>query len=1815
MRFYLYGSSSTKTALRHFCLLLSLLVLSTTARAANYYWVGNSGAWTDMNHWANTSGGAGNGYINVPKNTDNVYFDAGSFTVVNQRVTIMGTVTCNNMTWSGNVLQATFLQGASGVLEINGDLHYTATMAMTTTISVPHRMLAAATGAVVDTQGVPFGALLLFDSANGGWTFTSPFNGASGTVMNISAARRVSFGSTTLTFSTLSTFTGTTSVASTVPGTLDLGSSTTTLLVQANTGSVNLSNLNLTLTAGTSTLNVGASTLTNFTNPINFNANKAFAFNTVTVNSGNGAAFNVTNSSFNTLNVNSRATLNSAVTIAAGGSLVLGADAALLVGVGATKVLTFGSGATLVTSGGCAGLSSVQSTLAGSPAFLAHAGGWASTPLSYAVLQDLTFTDGSSGNPANGAAMATASANLGGNAGITISNLPMADLYWVGNSGNWHDPSHWASTSGGSSLGNTCLPNVFTNVHFDANSFTTTGRAVTLDLTGQQCRDMDWTGVTYRPTLNATSRCILTVMGSLTLVGTANMAQALVADVFLGQPGGGNYALTTAGQPLLANLWFRPVGGSYTLLDNVTTTGRMFVESGTFNTNDHTINSQSLCSGFGFNNSVFNTGSGLSNLSLSQPTVNLGASVLNLMGTSSNNYAWDVASVTTAGVTTSPVRLNAGSSTINMLNGNNTIYYTTNFRGGLGLTYGTVSFANNANGISTTMIGNTTSTDTFQNLLFYGSASIGSNNTIRGQMLLTPGKTYLSTNANTQTFSSGAALSALGACSNFITITGSSSAAAYNFVSANNLPLQYVRLQNTAFFGGATWQNQSGLDNGNNTGIAIVPPSTRNLYWVGQGGNWNDAAHWSLSSGGMGGECSPSLIDDVVVDANSVTTTGQTLTIDLASANCRSLDCSALTNGKGLTLRSVAGNLLNVYGSVTWAPAPNMSLALAGGLTIMGAGTTSTLSNAGQRLSSSLNLNVLGGSVTLADAFTSTAGIMHTAGTFTTNDQAISILNYTTSGGGAKMLQLGASQVVVNGSWVVLFGSGLAVMPGTSLITVNANTFTGNGLPFNDVVINNPLSVSTLSGNNTFNNLQLTGSTNIMGSNTINGTLTFFPGRAYVFTAFATTTFGPNATLASVGLSNNPVTLQSSVNGNLFTWTKAAGGICADYTYIRDSRAMGGAYFEAGRNGANDQGNNPGWSFGFVPRAGYVNRITCPNEGAHSLRIDFTAYDGTNNVAGLALANAQFPLALRVYNLTANTYEDVSAPATPYYYPIPTSTADTQYQVVTLSTTPSSGCGATINTDPSTFPIVTDAILAGLTSTWSGNSALADGNWLDCHNWASGILPDGSADVTINTNSTLVSLGNNRMVNVPVQPTLNGPGAAVHTLTIPAGGTFTLGSSGQIAVAGDWVNNGTVVSAPTSQVTFMGTNAQTLTAGNFGSVVVNNAAGLTLATDANTTGTLVLTAGNITTGSYKWVHSNATATSISGYSASSYIAGTLRRTLTSNASATYAFPVGTASQYALYELLDHNLRGIGFSTIDAKFGPKPGTDTNLTYREPGRSTPYSTVNSAGIWTLTPGTQPNAGTYDAKASLLPFSGLTNNYFAILKRPDTSSDAADWTGGGGTLNPDNGAGRVLANGYALRLGLSSFSQFGLGQTQGASPLPVTLISFRATTSGTCAVRLDWATASEVHSDRFEVERSTDGRAFEKITTIASRNSPSGSTYTYTDQQPAEGINYYRLQLIDFDHTSTFSPVTALAIACGTASTAHLMPNPATNTVHLLDLHLGQTLRVYGSDGRLVYAGPVTAPNQLLEISSWSTGLYLVHIRNADGTLASTHKLLKQ
>ncbi len=96
-----------------------------------------------------------------------------------------------------------------------------------------------------------------------------------------------------------------------------------------------------------------------------------------------------------------------------------------------------------------------------------------------------------------------------------------------------------------------------------------------------------------------------------------------------------------------------------------------------------------------------------------------------------------------------------------------------------------------------------------------------------------------------------------------------------------------------------------------------------------------------------------------------------------------------------------------------------------------------------------------------------------------------------------------------------------------------------------------------------------------------------------------------------------------------------------------------------------------------------------------------------------------------------------------------------------------------------------------------------------------------------------------------------------------------------------------------------------------------------------------------------------------------------------------------------------------------------------------------------------------------------------------------------------------------------------------------LPVKLSSFGGTAAGKTIV-LNWATASEINTAYYEVEKSTDGLSFRTLGKVASSHAGTNlaNTYTYPDADPANAINYYRLNMVDKDGQSAYSAVIKVA-----------------------------------------------------------------------------------
>lgn len=225
--------------------------------------------------------------------------------------------------------------------------------------------------------------------------------------------------------------------------------------------------------------------------------------------------------------------------------------------------------------------------------------------------------------------------------------------------------------------------------------------------------------------------------------------------------------------------------------------------------------------------------------------------------------------------------------------------------------------------------------------------------------------------------------------------------------------------------------------------------------------------------------------------------------------------------------------------------------------------------------------------------------------------------------------------------------------------------------------------------------------------------------------------------------------------------------------------------------------------------------------------------------------------------------------------------------------------------------------------------------------------------------------------------------------------------------------------------------------------------------------------------------------------------------------------------------------------------------------------------------------------------------------------------------------------LMNGYKYRLVVST-SQVGLSNPDciyfndytlivaSCGPTPVQLVSFNGRYNAGRSL-LEWQTAQEINSDRFELFRSTDAVDFIKVGSVRSvGNSNTFQNYSYQDNisggTSSSPYVYYRLKQIDIDGKATFSSIVKLALGSKTA-VFEVFPNPFNNNF-TVSFNAGKTataiLKIQNSSGYLVFSKKITVTkgnNSIVmnSLPSFSPGLYHVSVLNDE--LNYSGKLQKQ
>ncbi|MEP0368116.1 MAG: T9SS type A sorting domain-containing protein [Cyclobacteriaceae bacterium] len=241
---------------------------------------------------------------------------------------------------------------------------------------------------------------------------------------------------------------------------------------------------------------------------------------------------------------------------------------------------------------------------------------------------------------------------------------------------------------------------------------------------------------------------------------------------------------------------------------------------------------------------------------------------------------------------------------------------------------------------------------------------------------------------------------------------------------------------------------------------------------------------------------------------------------------------------------------------------------------------------------------------------------------------------------------------------------------------------------------------------------------------------------------------------------------------------------------------------------------------------------------------------------------------------------------------------------------------------------------------------------------------------------------------------------------------------------------------------------------------------------------------------------------------------------------------------------------------------------------------------------------------------------------------TGNVVDNGGGGNKINLE-GTGNTYVGGTSTDVdpsnapegvdGLEEIDDDGFGSiyefvvnSNGAGTLPITLSEFKAETANT-AVNLSWSTLSEENFSYFEVQRAAADGEFDVIATIDGNGwSADERNYTWSDENPRLGINYYRLESVDYDgYRETFKSVAVIFEP--TNSEISIGPNPAPlNTPIKLQNTFGEEFmfKLISLSGKTILETS-GSDNEIIMPSNMESGIYIV--RFEINGLKKTQKLI--
>jgi hypothetical protein len=217
-----------------------------------------------------------------------------------------------------------------------------------------------------------------------------------------------------------------------------------------------------------------------------------------------------------------------------------------------------------------------------------------------------------------------------------------------------------------------------------------------------------------------------------------------------------------------------------------------------------------------------------------------------------------------------------------------------------------------------------------------------------------------------------------------------------------------------------------------------------------------------------------------------------------------------------------------------------------------------------------------------------------------------------------------------------------------------------------------------------------------------------------------------------------------------------------------------------------------------------------------------------------------------------------------------------------------------------------------------------------------------------------------------------------------------------------------------------------------------------------------------------------------------------------------------------------------------------------------------------------------------------------------QPTTNTSIGTNFGAGGA-NDDIGSSFAGSGGGPANMGIISTT---------VTVLPIKLQSFKGTADGN-KVNLDWITLSEKNCESFEILRTTDGINYTAIYKSACQGGENTKTkYTFTDNFPEFGTNYYALLQTDQDGTQ--EKFKTIAVDVQWSQPFGFYPNPVNPdqelVVDLSDVTVDCVVEISGLAGNVLRTYNATSKHLLRVTHGLENGVYILTLKSAYGIQAA-------